>query len=234
MPNLSYGRVVELSHPIHPGIPRWPGDPAIAFTQVTDRDQDGYFLRAFSMGEHAATHLNAPLSFLADGPGVDAIPPEALICPAVVIDAREEAASNPDFALGIDHVQAWEARHGRIPAGSLALLCTGWGAFWGDPARFLGLDSAGQAHFPGYGTEAARFLLEERQLSGLGSDTHGIEPGWDAQFQVNRLALRAGAIVLENLASLEQLPPVGAVLVIGILRLVGGSGSPAAVIALIP
>ncbi len=234
MPNLSYGRVVELSHPIHPGIPRWPGDPPITFTQVADRGQDGYFLRAFSMGEHAATHLNAPLSFFDNGTGVDAIPSEDLIRPAVVIDAREEAAANPDFALGVEHVQVWEARHGRIPAGCLALLCSGWGDFWGNPARFLGSDSAGQAHFPSFGIEAARFLLQERQVCGLGCDTHGIEPSWDEQYQVNRLALGSGAFVLENLANLEQLPPIGAVLVIGILRLEGGSGSPAAVIALIP
>ncbi|MBN1370320.1 MAG: cyclase family protein [Anaerolineaceae bacterium] len=233
MPSLSYARVVELSHPIHPGIPRWPGDPPVSFTQAANRDEDGYFLRSFSMGEHAATHLNAPLSFFAGAAGVDTIPPEALICPAVVIDAREEAAANPDFALSVEHVQAWEARHGRIAAGSLALLCTGWGSLWGDPARFLGLDSAGQAHFPGFGVDAARFLLEERQVSGLGSDTHGIEPGWDSQFQVNRLTLAAGALVLENLAHLEQLPPVGVVLIVGVLRLVGGSGSPAVVLALI-
>ena len=234
MPTLPYGRVVELSHPIHSAIPRWPGDPPIVFTQAADRNQDGYFLRAFSMGEHAATHLNAPLSFFAGGTGVDTIPPEALIRPAVVIDVREEAATNPDFTLSIEHVRAWEECHGRIAAGSLVLLCTGWGSLWDDPARFLGLDSAGQAHFPGFGADAAGFLLEERQVSGLGSDTHGIEPGWDAQFQVNRLALGAGALVLENLAQLEQLPPVGAVLIIGVLRLVGGSGSPAAVTALIP
>lgn len=234
MPTLSYGHVVELSHPIHPAIPRWPGDPPVSFTQAADLHQDGYFLRAFSIGEHAATHLNAPLSFFAGAAGVDTIPPEALIRPAVVIDVRKETATNPDFALDVEHVQAWEARHGRIPAGSLALLYTGWGSLWGDPARFLGLDSAGQAHFPGIGIAAASFLLEERQMSGLGTDTHGIEPGWDAQFRVNRLALAAGALVLENLANLEQLPPVGAVLIVGVLRLVGGSGSPAAVLALIP
>lgn len=234
MPNLSYGHVIELSHPIHPAIPRWPGDPPVSFTQAADRNQDGYFLRSFSMGEHAATHLNAPLSFFAGAAGVDTIPPEALIRHAVVIDAREEAAANPEFALSAEHVRAWEDRHGRIPAGSLALLCTGWGSLWGDPARFLGLDSAGRAHFPGFGVDAARFLLEERLVSGLGTDTHGVEPGWDAQLQVNRLTLAAGALVLENLANLEQLPPVGAVLIIGVLRLVGGSGSPAAVTVLIP
>lgn len=233
MPQLSYQRVVELSHPITPAMPRWPGDPPVEFFEVASIDRDGYFLRGFSMGEHSATHLNAPLSFFAGAPGVETIPAEALIRPAIVIDARQSAAANPDFSLGVDDVRAWEERHGGIPAGCLALLCTGWGAFWTDPQRFLGLDPAGQAHFPGFSLDAARFLLEERQVDGLGCDTHGIEPGWDARFQVNRLALESGALVLENLANLERLPPVGTVLVVGVLRLVGGSGSPAAVLALV-
>jgi len=39
---------------------------------------------------------------------------------------------------------------------------------------------------------------------------------------------------MENLANLEQLSPTGTVVIVGVLRLVGGSGSPAAVLAFIP
>jgi kynurenine formamidase len=234
MPNLAFQRVVELSHPIHPGIPLWSGDPPVRFEQTAELQQDGYFVRSFTMGEHSATHLNAPLSFFPGAAGVDDIPAAALVKPAVMIDARRQAAAQPDFVLTVQNVLAWEEQHGKIPPGCLVLLCSGWSAFWNDPARFLGLDTAGQAHFPGFSPAAARFLLEERQIAGLGTDTHGVEAGLDTQFQVNHLALGAGALVLENLAYLEQLPPTGATLVIGVLRLAGGSGSPAAVLAFVP
>ena len=48
-------------------MPIWPGDPAVVFTNVATFPNDGYFLRNFSMGEHSATHMNAPNSFHADG-----------------------------------------------------------------------------------------------------------------------------------------------------------------------
>jgi kynurenine formamidase len=89
-------------------------------------------------------------------------------------------------------------------------------------------------HFPGFGSEATRFLLLERQIAGVGIDTHGVDGGQDETFATNHLVLEQPRLVLENLTNLDQIPPVGTTLVIGILRLKGGSGSPAAVMALVP
>ena len=75
---------------------------------------------------------------------------------------------------------------------------------------------------------------EERRIAGVGSDTHGVEPGIDETFSVNRLVLEQPRLVLENLTNLNQLPPLGATLVLGVLRLRGGSGSPVSVLAFIP
>ena len=77
-------------------------------------------------------------------------------------------------------------------------------------------------------------LLEERGAAGLGVDSPGVDSHRDRSYSTNRLTLARGRIVLENLANLEQLPPTGATIVIGALRLRGGSGSPAAVLALLP
>jgi kynurenine formamidase len=89
-------------------------------------------------------------------------------------------------------------------------------------------------HFPGFGVAAARFLLEERAVAGVGIDTPGVDPGWEGSFAINRLVLERPRLVLENLTNLEQLPPTGATLVIGLLRLKGGSGSPVSALALVP
>jgi kynurenine formamidase len=82
--------------------------------------------------------------------------------------------------------------------------------------------------------DAAKVLFEGRNAGGLGTDTAGAEPGNDTGFPVSRMALENRLIVLENLTNLDLLPPTGALLIIGLLRLEGSSGGPASVTALVP
>ena len=197
-------------------------------------DPDGYYLRRFSMSEHAGTHVSAPASFHLGGKTVDEYEVRDLVQPAVVIDVRRQCSQDRDYALTLDDLGEWESRHGEVPSGSLVLLLTGWPERWNDPAAYLGGDGSGALHFPGFGHEAAALLVRERRVSGLGTDTAGVEPGVDTAFTVSRMALANNLVVLQNLANLDSLPAKGAVLVIGLLRLTGGSGSPAAVTAFVP
>jgi kynurenine formamidase len=231
---ITFSRVVDLSHPIDQNIPRWPGDPPVEFQTVARLDRDGYFLRRFSMGEHSGTHINSPASFHPGGADLSDLPAHQLVVPAAVIDVREQTAGNRDYVLTLEDLLAWERGNGMIPPGHLVLLYTGWQEQWRRAAAFLGQDAAGTLHFPGFGVAAVRFLLEERGIAGIGIDTHGVDPGADDTFAVNRLVLASPRLVLENLTNLDQLPPLGATLVIGILRLKGGSGSPVSVLALVP
>ncbi|MCS6845049.1 MAG: cyclase family protein [Caldilineales bacterium] len=231
---ITYSRVVDLSHVIHPEIPLWPGDPPVEFETVAELERDGFYLRRFSIGEHSATHINASNSFVAGGRGIDAYPPEGLVVPAVVIDIRPQAAANPDYALTVDDVLAWERDHGRVPAGSVVILFTGWQEKWNDPKAFFGLDEAGGLHFPGFSAEATRFLFDQRQAAGMGIDTHGVDPGQDPTFATNTMIAERNAIALECLTNLDQLPPTGTTLVLGILRLKDGSGTPLSVMAFVP
>ena len=232
--SFTYSRVVDLTHPIRPGIPRWPGDPIVEFEPIASIDDEGYRLRRFSMGEHSGTHLSTPSAFWSDGVCPDQIPGESLITGAVVIDVSDLAVRDPDYALSVDSVQEWERRNGVVPSGCIFLLFTGWERYWDEPGRFINADPGGIMHFPGFGMDAARFLLERRGVSGVGIDTHGIDPGADTDLSVSRFALGKSALVLECLKNLGALPPNGATLVIGRLPLVGGSGSPASVLALVP
>lgn len=234
MTTLSYSRLVDLSHLITTDIPRWPGDPPAQFDTVASVAENGYYLRRFTMSEHGATHMNAPRSFDPAGAGIDSYRPASLIVPAVVIDASATASANADFALQVDDVHRWESQHGRIPSGSLVLLHTGWQMRWQEPEAFLGRDAQGGLHFPGFGDLTTRFLLERREAAGIGIDTHGVDGGQSTTFASNRVVLEHHGIVLENLANLDQLPPLGTTLVIGILRLLHGAGSPASVLALLP
>lgn len=227
-------QIVDLSHPLSPRMPLWPGDPPTEFTPWADLSRDGYYLRRFSMSEHGGTHLTAPASYYPNGRTADGYTATELVKPAAVIDARPQCQANPDYALTPADVLTWESRHGPVPPGAIVLLLTGRAERWDNPATYLGADTDGNLHFPGFGLDAAELLLNQRAAAGLGTDTPGVEPGIDADLSVSRLTLSQPRIVLENLANLHRLPTTGAVLVIGLLRLSGASGSPAAVTAFLP
>ena len=227
-------RVVSLSHAVSPDTPRWPDDPLTEFQAWSEIEREGYFLRRFAMGEHSGTHLVAPASYYPAGRTVDQYAADELVKPAVVIDIRRQCSKIADYALTVDDLLDWEARHGEVPAGCLVLLLTGWADRWTNPGAYLGVDSTRGLHFPGFGYDAAALLVNERGMAGLGTDTAGVEPGVDNGLPVSILVLAEPRIVLENLANLDRLPATGATLVIGVLRLVGGSGSPAAVTAFVP
>ncbi len=231
---VAFRRVVDLTHPIKPGIPLWPGDPPVQFETTASIPAEGYFLRRFSMGEHSGTHISTPSALFDQGPGPDNIRPEALIAPTVVIDSRDSANMDPDYVLTVDEFTEWERKHGKIAAGSIVLLLTGWGRHWDEPERFINLGADGLMHTPGFSSEAVTFLLEKRAAAGIGIDTHGVDAGRDLGIEASRAVLGRGALVLECLNNLDQLPATGATLVVGRLPLMGGSGSPACVLALVP
>ncbi|MDZ8136118.1 MAG: cyclase family protein [Nostoc sp. DedQUE04] len=232
--SITYTRVIHLSHVIDIDIPQWSGDPTVEFETVAELNNDGYYLRRFSLGEHSATHINAPNSFHSSAVGIDQYPAQSLVVPAVVINVCQATAVNPDYALTVADVLAWEAEYGEISAGCVVILNTGWQKKWLDKSAFLNHDAQGIPHFPGFGSDATQFLLDERQIVGVGIDTHGVDPGQDNSFTINRLVLEKPRIVLENLTNLDQLPPKGTTLAIAPLRLRGGSGSPVGVLALVP
>jgi kynurenine formamidase len=212
-------RGVDLSHVVRQDVPYPPGEPPTRLS----RDGQGR-LRELAIGAHTGTLLLLAAAADADVATVDQLSPRDLVRPAILIDARDQAQDAPGYRLGVAEVEAWEQAHGRIPADAMVLLATGWDLRWGDPAAYMLLGADGALATPGFSRAAAALLLNERHVAGLGVDAPG------AVF-----APASGhALLLEHLTSLEQLPPTGATLVIGALRLQDAQSSPARVIALVP
>lgn len=233
--------IVDLSHAFGDETVYWPTDTAgfelqeLAFG-VTE---GGYFYSAYSLAtaEHGGTHIDAPIHFSDGGPDVASIPLRRLVGPAVVIDMTARAAEDVDYRLTAADVEAHEAEHGRIEAGSLVLLRTGWSARWPDALAYLGDDTPGDAsqlHFPSYGEEAARLLVEERGAAALGADVASIDYGASTDFIVHRIVASANAPGLENLTNLDRLPARGATVIALPMKISGGSGGPLRAIALVP
>lgn len=147
------------------------------------------------------------------------------------------AAAAPDLQVGVAQLERHERRHGPIPDGAIVLLRTGWGARWPDRTRYLGDDTPGDAsnlHFPGLSREGATWLTTERRIDAVGIDTASIDHGPSRTFEAHRVLAAAGVPVLENVAALERLPATGATVIALPMKIAGGSGGPARVIAVLP
>ena len=237
--DLSAAKVTDLTHSFGADTLYWPTSPsAFELTELSHgQTAGGYFYAAntLSTPEHGGTHLDAPIHFAEGGWTADAIPVERFIGPGVVINVEEQARNNPDYLLSPQDIKEWESEHGTIPTASIVLLRTGWAEFWPDRKAYLGDDTRGDAshlHFPSFGVEAARLLVERRGAVALGVDTASIDYGASTDFLVHRLASSANVMGLENVANLDLLPPSGAWIVALPMKIAGGSGGPARIVAL--
>jgi len=136
----------------------------------------------------------------------------------------------------VDRIEAWEREHGRIPECSWVLLRTGWGERT-NPIDFINTAADGP-HSPGFDAAASRFLANERAILGVGVETIGTDAGqagtFDPPFPNHTIMHGAGKFGLASLCNLDRLPPTGAIVIAAPLKIVGGSGSPLRVIALVP
>ncbi len=198
-----------------------------------------WYWNNLSFGEHTGTHFDAPAHWFTgrDRPRgtVDTMPVADMIAPACVIDCSAGAAADDDFLLTRPQVEAWEAAHGRIPAGSWVLMRTDWSRRRG--AAYANLRGDG-AHTPGPDAEVMEWLVRERDILGFGTETIGTDAGLGGTFEPPHPAHHylhgAGRYGLQCLTALDQLPPTGSMILAAPLKVHEGSGSPLRVLALVP
>jgi len=238
-------RIIDLTHTLSPDFPTLVLPPE--FAQATpvkierlsryDAAGPAWYWNKLTFSEHTGTHFDAPAHWVTvrDLPlnTVDTMPLSAMVRPACIIDCSSESAANADFLLTSDHLLKWEATHGKIPAGWWVLMRTDWHKKSG--AAFANLKDDG-AHTPGPSEEAIRWLIEERDIVGFGTETIGTDAGlagnFSLPFPAHHLLHGAGRYGLQCLANLDKLPSKGAIIIAAPLKVLEGSGSPLRVLAL--
>jgi kynurenine formamidase len=235
--------LVDLSHAFDADTVFWPTEQEGFVLEAVfhGRTEGGYWYEAnrFRTAEHGGTHLDAPVHFGEGRRAVDAIPLDRLAGPAVRVDVTAACAADPDHAVSLAELSAFEAAHGRIPDGAIVLMYTGWSRFWPDRARSLGSDARGPEavaalRFPGLSAEAAHWLAAERKVRAVGIDTASLDPGASTTFDAHRALAAAEVPGLENLTGLDRLPARGFSLVALPMKIRGGSGAPLRAIAIVP
>jgi len=229
----SFTSMIDLTHTFSPEFPTFFGTPGIAIDQRYTLKKNGANVNWWHVLEHAGTHIDAPLHYSDAGVSVDGIPAEQLIASLAMIDIAAKASANADYALSKQDLAEWEARHGTLPDGCCVAMNSGWSRHVPDPAKFTGKDASGVFHFPGFDPAAAEWLLKERRVAGIAVDTLSLDPGNSKDFRTHALWLPAGRWGIENIANLDNVPAVGATLVVGAPKVKDATGGPARIFALI-
>lgn len=238
-PQIDPAKLVDLTYSFDETTVNWPTAQPFRYERETwGKSKGGYWYAAgrYAASEHLGTHLDSPIHFAEGKATLDQIPVANLIAPAVVVDVTAACARNSDYRVTAADLNAWEKQHGQIPQRSILLVRTGWAKFWPDKKKYLGTDKAGDIanlHFPGVGEDAAR-LLATRKVLALGIDTASMDYGPSKDFIAHQVLNGAGIYGLENVANLDRLPATGAVLIALPMKIKGGSGGPARIVAILP
>lgn len=183
---LPQGRVVDLTHVLLPGKEQYT-------LEVSRRNErqgaEGDIMCTVYMWSHVGTHVEAPLHFLSAGGDTASIPLQRLMGPAIVLDFRHKAVNE---AISLEDMQA----AGDIQVGDRVLLMTGRQDQYRTPASH---------DRPFVTEEAMRWLVHDRQITCLGTDSSGFEVRGVSHYPNHRLLNEAGIPVLECLTNLVEL-----------------------------
>jgi kynurenine formamidase len=210
-------RVIDLSHPLAPGMPVYPGTAPVAVEATATVADRGYREHRVSLSTHTGTHVDAPAHMLAEGRSLDTYPAETFVGPATVLDVAAAPGGDVDRSLLDPHAEL-------LARQAFLLLRTGWSAHWGESAYFEG--------FPAL-TPAAAAWLAELGLRGIGVDSVSIDRHDSSDYAVHRTLMARELLIIENLRGLEELVGREFTLACLPLALVGADGATARAVALI-
>ncbi|HYV98314.1 MAG TPA: cyclase family protein [Gemmatimonadaceae bacterium] len=241
-------KIVDLTAPLGPDTPvielppMFGASPGVTIDVISEYDAKGpaWYWNTIRLGEHTGTHFDAPIHWISgkdlENNACDTIPPRKFVGPACVIDVTADVEKDADYLLTPAHLEAWEAKHGRVPRGAWVLLRTGWSKRT-DRASFINARDDGP-HSPGFHQKTSTLLATDRDVLGVGVETIGTDAGqagtFDPPFPNHGIMHGNGKFGLASLRNLDQLPATGAVIIAAPLKIVRGSGSPLRVIAIAP
>ena len=239
--SVQFEKVVDCTHVLEPNLPNY-FRLNMEITPLLTVEENGVFVNRLTVPEHYGTHFDTPAHFIRKGITGESIQPEQLVGPLVIIDIAARASQDPNTEVTVADLEQWEWQNGRIPSGAFVAMYSNWAARW-PTAAYLN-EVAGTYNFPGFGGDAARFLTEERDIIGIGCDSHSLDVGPSTSYPAHIAVLGAGKIGVENLAGLQEVlrrterrntkgieghPSI----FIGGLRTRSGSGSPVRALALV-
>ncbi|KAG8177105.1 hypothetical protein JTE90_015249 [Oedothorax gibbosus] len=224
--------------PYHPTLKKYERDTLVINEDPKDPYSAWIQLEEYASSTHAGTHMDAPRHFNKNGKTIDQLDITNFIAPAAVVDITRKAELNPDAEATVEDLLHWESVTGQNLNGTILMLRTGWGKKWGDKAAYYGAPvenpNPSQLHYPGISSVAAQWLVDNRNILGIGIDTVSFDSGASKGYPAHKILLGHGIFALENVAKMEDIPIYGAELHVMPMKIGGGSGAPTRVIAIFP
>ncbi len=228
-------RWVDLTHELSPETPHWVGWDALQMETKASLDSSLFSAHAYTVVGQYGTHVDAPSHMVKGGRPLDQIALSEMVLPLCVIDKTAAVQENCDYTLSVQDITQWEEVHGPIPQGAFVVFGSGWSK---RPAADMdNLDAQGNRHFPGWSLDAVRFLVEQRDIGGIGhetSDTEAPITSDRSNYEVEYYILAQNRIQVELLTNVDQCPPVGAIIFITFPKAKNGTGFPARCFAVCP
>lgn len=205
------GPWIDVSVPVHPGLPVWPGDPSVEVERISSVTAgDPATVSRLSMSSHTGTHMDAPAHFLAEGETMDALAPDTVVGRTRIIDL-------PDLPEGSVVGEA-DLRPHAPEKGERILLKT-------RNSRHAWLDAPFRDDFVALDQSAARYLAE-RGIGLVGVDYLSVSSFHADPAPVHRALLSAGIWIVEGL-DLSKVEAGPFDLICLPLRIAGADGAPA-------
>jgi kynurenine formamidase len=198
--------IVDLTQTLHSNVPTWAG--CCGFTQTITLDyHQGCRVQDVEMHAGIGTHIDAPAHFFSGAIDVSELSLDKLIVPLLVVNVRNKVNNNHDYVVLSEDVQDFERKFGKIDAGSLVVFYTGWSDRWHDSQLYRNCDAKGIMHFPSVSSDVVDILLQ-RDVAGMGIDT--LSPDCSTTlFPAHEKLLGANKYIVENVANLQNVDPVG-------------------------
>jgi arylformamidase len=209
-------RVVDLTQPMTNGMPVMQGITPPRFRDLAEVAADGYAMSEYTFVNHTGTHVDAPAHQVAGGATLDDIPLDRLVTEAFTIDLSVHGPG-PVGLAALDRFLP------DVRPRDIVLFRSDNAANWGTDAYWHGWC---------YPDAAASAALVRAGVSGVGFDGPSADPVESTDYELHQVWLSAGAIILENLAGLDQLP-ARCRIVVAPLKVSGANGGPARVFAFV-
>ncbi|GBN35110.1 hypothetical protein AVEN_161665-1 [Araneus ventricosus] len=179
------------------------------------------------------SYIDSPSLFFESGEIVDELSLSRLIAPVAVVDITPSVKLDPDVEATVEDFLYWEALTGQTLNETILLLKSGWRKKWNNQAAFLGMEgNEGTAlHHPGLDPEAANWLVENRNVYGIGVETPHVDRGSSKTKEAQKMLLRHGIFTVQNIANLDKIPIYGATLHVIPMKLAKASSAPVRIIA---
>ena len=160
-------------------------------TDVTTVANDGYLKTIFNLGCDVGSHIDSPYHFFDPARSVGEIELEQLVARGAVFDLTDKtnATLYGNYGLSVQDILEWEEKYGQIPDGAIVVMKTGWNQYFDDRQLYTGLgadpNEPNLFQFPGFLPEAAEWLLDNRNIKGLGVDSASLDVGTSTDYLVH-------------------------------------------------